>query len=170
MRKKDLMSRFCYPFAGIATWLVIAGWALCRFSPLTAAAFSAPPVLLTGVYLFSIRSSPSNISLSAGYIGALLGCLLLPLQDLFRPFYASAAWFGPIAIGFALLMWPAVICIAGVTGMGIGYFFPELAMKHKISNRAMHLTPMPSAHRLRSRLGCQKQVGAGVIGDVSEVI
>jgi hypothetical protein len=122
MRKKDLMSRFCYPFAGIATWLLIAGWALCRFSPLTAAAFSAPPVLLTGVYLFSIRSSPSNISLSAGYIGALLGCLLLPLLDLSRPFYAGAAWFGPIAIGFALLMWPAVICIAGVAGMGIGYF------------------------------------------------
>jgi hypothetical protein len=116
------MSRVCYPLVGIATSLVIAGWALCRFSPLAAVAFSAPPVLLTGVYLSSIRSSPSNLSLSTGYIGALLGCLLLPLLDLFRPFYACAAWFGPIAIGFALLIWPAVICIAGVTGMGIGYF------------------------------------------------
>lgn len=85
----------------------------------------APSLLLTILYLVSRQSSRTNIGLSGGYIGSLLGCLLLPMLDLFRPFYASTGWFGPVAIGFALLMWPAVICIAGATGMGIGYFFSK---------------------------------------------
>ena len=117
------MSRVSYQVAGIATSLLMAGWALSRLYLFTAVAFTTPPVLLTVAYLVSKRSSGSNTGLSGGYIGSLLGCLLLPLLDLFRPYYESASWFGPIAIGFSVIIWPFVICIAGVIGMGVGYFF-----------------------------------------------
>jgi hypothetical protein len=119
------MSRFSYPVAGVATSILMAGWAMSRYNMRIAVVLVALSLLLTILYLVSRQLSRTNIGLSGGYIGSLLGCLLLPLLDLFRPFYASAGWFGPIFIGFALLMWPAVICIAGATGIGIGYFFSK---------------------------------------------
>jgi hypothetical protein len=117
------MSRVIYQLAGIVTSLLIAGWALSRFDLLIAVVFTTPPILLTFAYLVTKRSSCSNSGLSAGYIGSLLGCLLLPLLDLFRPYYASASWFGPIAIAFSVIIWPFVICIAGVIGVGVEYIF-----------------------------------------------
>jgi len=119
------MNQNYYRLIGICVSLLMAGWAFSRYGLLIVVIFIVPPVLLTGGFWHS-RNLTARGSYRGAYFGALFGCLLLPLLDLLKPFYSEATWYGPIAIGFSVIVWPLVICIAGTAGMGIGYMFSKL--------------------------------------------
>ena len=107
-------------WVGIGASLLMSVWAFGRFSGLIAVVLISPPVLLTCGFAARKGSSEQGAYLGA-FLGSLIGCLLLPLLDLLKPFYSDAVWFGPIAMGFALIVWPFVICLAGTIGMAVGY-------------------------------------------------
>jgi len=113
------MNQHRYLYVGICATLLMATWALSRLAPLIAAVFIFPPIFLS-VGFWVCRRSLARVGCYGAYLGSLLGCLLLPFLDLLKPFYSDAAWFGPIAIGFSVIIWPFVICFAGVAGMGFG--------------------------------------------------
>lgn len=113
------MNQHRYLYVGICATLLMASWAFSRFAPLIAVVFIFPPILLS-VGFSVCRRSLAQVGCYGAYLGSLFGCLLLPFLDLLKPFYSDATWFGPIAIGFSVIIWPFAICLSGLAGMGAG--------------------------------------------------